>query len=240
MIEVIPAIDIIDGKCVRLSQGDYDKRTVYRSSPVEMARIFLDHGLKRIHLVDLDGAKAGAPKNLNTLEQIARLSGAEIEWGGGLKTDQSLTDLFNAGGKYAIIGSIAAKDSATMERWLDLFGGEKIILGADVRNGKVAVSGWLEETSDTIDQMIERFLPHGLSQAICTDISKDGMLQGPSDQLYLELSEKFPDVIFTVSGGISSIDDIYRLDSLGLKRVITGKAIYEGKIAITDLSKFAC
>lgn len=239
MIEVIPAIDLIDGKCVRLSQGDYDRCTDYGASPVDMAKLFLDNGLTRIHLVDLDGAKASSPRNLRTLEQIARLNGVEVEWGGGIKTDQSLKDVFNAGATYAIIGSVAARQPELMSAWLDIYGGDRLVLGADVRDGKVAVSGWMEATADTIDDLINRFKPHGLSQAICTDISKDGMLEGPAYGMYVRLSEEFPDVIFTVSGGISSLDDILRLNDMGMKRVITGKALYENRISLSDLRQFA-
>lgn len=239
MIEVIPAIDLIDGKCVRLSQGDYDRCTDYGASPVDMAKMFLDNGLRRIHLVDLDGAKASEPRNLRTLEQIARLNRVEVEWGGGIKTDRSLKDVFNAGGTYAIIGSVAARNPELMAGWLDTYGGDRLVLGADVRDGKVAVSGWMEETSDTIDDLINRFTPHGLSQAICTDISKDGMLAGPAYGLYEKLSETFPDIIFTVSGGISSLNDIIRLNDMGMKRVITGKALYENRISLADLRQFA-
>ncbi len=239
MIEVIPAIDLIDGKCVRLSQGDYDRCTDYGASPVDMAKLFLDNGLTRIHLVDLDGAKASSPRNLRTLEQIARLNGVEVEWGGGIKTDQSLKDVFNAGATYAIIGSVAARQPELMSAWLDMCGGDRLVLGADVRDGKVAVSGWMEATADTIDDLINRFKPHGLSQAICTDISKDGMLEGPAYDMYVRLSKEFPDVIFTVSGGISSLDDILRLNDMGMKRVITGKALYENRISLSDLRQFA-
>lgn len=239
MIEVIPAIDLIRGKCVRLSQGDYDRCTDYGADPADMARLFLDNGLSRIHVVDLDGAKESSPRNLRTLERIASINGVEVEWGGGIKTDDALRDVFNAGATYAIIGSIASRNPQLMQKWLEKYGGEKLILGADVRNGKVAVSGWLEETSDTIDCLLNRFIPSGLTQAICTDISKDGMLEGPADEMYLRLQNEFPGVIFTVSGGISSIEDIERLDSLGLKRVITGKAIYENRISLTDLRKFS-
>lgn len=239
MIEVIPAIDLIDGKCVRLSQGDYDRCTGYKSSPEDMARRFADNGLTRIHVVDLDGAKASSPRNLRTLERIARIDGVTVEWGGGIKTGQALRDVFNAGGTYAIIGSIAARDPQLMSEWLKTHGGEKLILGADVRDGKVAVSGWMEETAETIDDLLRRFIPDGLSQAICTDISKDGMLEGPAFEMYTRLQEKFPDVVFTVSGGISSLADIERLDSLGLRRVITGKAIYEGRLSLKDLQKYA-
>ena len=239
MIEVIPAIDLIDGKCVRLSQGDYDRRTDYGASPVDMAKMFLDHGLTRLHLVDLDGAKASSPRNLRVLEQIARLDGVSTEWGGGIKSDQSLKDVFNAGGDYAIIGSVAVRQPELMERWLDEYGGEKLVLGADVRDGKIAVSGWLEDTADTIDSLINRFRPHGLTQAICTEISRDGMLEGPAYPLYERLDKEFPDVVFTVSGGISSLDDILRLDEMGMRRVITGKALYEHRISLSDLSRFA-
>ncbi len=239
MIEVIPAIDLIEGKCVRLSQGDYDRCTDYGASPVDMAKMFIDNGLRRVHVVDLDGAKASSPRNLHTLEQIARLDGVEVEWGGGIKTDQALKDVFNAGATYAIIGSVASRQPELMSRWLEIFGGEKLILGADVRDGKVAVSGWLEDTTDSIDDLLRRFLPYGLTQAICTDISKDGMLEGPSFDMYTRLDKDFPEVVFTVSGGISSLDDIIRLNDLGLKRVITGKALYENRISLRDLQRFA-
>ncbi|MCM1076631.1 MAG: 1-(5-phosphoribosyl)-5-[(5-phosphoribosylamino)methylideneamino]imidazole-4-carboxamide isomerase [Bacteroides sp.] len=239
MIEVIPAIDLIDGKCVRLSQGDYARCTDYGAAPVDMAKMFLDNGLRRIHVVDLDGAKASCPRNLHTLEQIARLNGVEVEWGGGIKTDASLRDVFNAGGTYAIIGSVAVRQPELMTGWLDIYGGDSLILGADVRDGKVAVSGWMEDTADTIESLIDKFKPHGLSQAICTDISKDGMLSGPAFGMYEDLSKKYPEIIFTVSGGISSLDDIIRLNELGLKRVITGKALYENRILLKDLRQFA-
>lgn len=239
MIEIIPAIDLIDGKCVRLSQGDYDRCTDYGASPEDMALMFADHGLTRIHVVDLDGAKASSPRNLRTLERIARINGVEAEWGGGIKTDRALKDVYNAGATYAIIGSIAAREPQLMTDWLKAYGGERLILGADVRDGKVAVAGWLEETSDTIDDLLGRFIPAGLSQAICTDISKDGMLEGPAFEMYTRLQNEFPDVVFTVSGGISSIADIEKLDQLGLKRVITGKAIYEGRINLRELERYA-
>ncbi|MDE6860218.1 MAG: 1-(5-phosphoribosyl)-5-[(5-phosphoribosylamino)methylideneamino]imidazole-4-carboxamide isomerase [Duncaniella sp.] len=237
MIEIIPAIDLIDGKCVRLSQGDYDQCTRYDASPVDMAKRFLDAGLQRIHVVDLDGAKTSQPKNLHTLEKIAAVNGVEIEWGGGIKSDDALRDTFNAGATYAIIGSIAAKSPDIFTTWLNAYGGERLILGADAKDGKVAVSGWLESTSVTINDLVREFLPAGLSQAICTDISKDGMLSGPAFDLYTALQNEFPDVIFTVSGGISSIDDIIKLNELGLKRVITGKALYEHRITLEQISK---
>ena len=235
MIEIIPAIDIIDGKCVRLSQGDYGRKTVYGASPVEMARMYADCGVKRIHLVDLDGAKAGHPSNLPTLREIADLATVDTEWGGGIKSRADLEAVFEAGAGHAIIGSLAVKQPEMMEQWLGEFGGEKIILGADLRNGKVSVSGWLEDSELSIDDIILRFLPFGLKEVIVTDISKDGMLQGPNVALYTGLAERFPQITFTVSGGISSAEDIIQLDSLGLPRVIVGKAIYEGRITPDQL-----
>lgn len=233
MIEIIPAIDIINGKCVRLSQGDYEQKTEYAISPVEMARQYADVGVRRLHLVDLDGAKASRPCNLDSLREIASLGLLDIEWGGGIKSRQHLEEVFEAGAGHAIIGSLAVKQPELMEQWLKEFGGEKIILGADLRDGKVSVSGWLEDSELTIDEIISRFLPYGLKEVIVTDISKDGMLQGPNTQLYVDLANRFPEIIFTVSGGISSIEDIDTLDSHGLPRVIVGKAIYENRIPLS-------
>lgn len=238
MIEIIPAIDIIGGRCVRLSQGDYGKMTAYEASPADMARRYADTGLSRIHVVDLDGAKAGRPVNLAALEAIAHVDGVEVEWGGGLKTDEDVAAAFDSGARYGVIGSVAARNPELMARWLDTYGADRMVLGADVRDGKVAVSGWLDDTDLTAGELIERFLPHGLSQAIVTDISRDGMLQGPSYDLYERLSETYPQVKFTVSGGISSMADIERLDCLGLPRVIVGKAIYEGHVTLADLAAF--
>ncbi|MDE6008332.1 MAG: 1-(5-phosphoribosyl)-5-[(5-phosphoribosylamino)methylideneamino]imidazole-4-carboxamide isomerase [Muribaculaceae bacterium] len=235
MIEIIPAIDIIDGKCVRLSQGDYTKQTTYSATPREMAQMYADCGVKRIHLVDLDGAKAGKPCNLKSLAEIAALGSLDIEWGGGIKDRTHLEAVIEAGADHAIIGSLAVKQPRLMEEWLEEFGGEKIILGADLRDGKVSVSGWLEDSPLTIHDLMSGFIPHGLKEAIVTDISKDGMLQGPSTQLYLDLAKRYPEIIFTVSGGISSIDDIIALDSHHLPRVIVGKAIYENRISLSDL-----
>lgn len=238
MIEIIPAIDIIGGKCVRLSQGDYGKQTTYSATPREMAEMYADAGVKRIHLVDLDGAKAGKPCNLEALRQIADLGSLDIEWGGGIKERSHLEAVLEAGADHAIIGSLAVKSPELMEEWLKEFGGEKIILGADLRNGKVAVSGWLEDSPLSADDLINRFLPFGLKEAIVTDISKDGMLQGPSTELYLELSRRYPEIIFTVSGGISSMADIENLNRLGLPRVIVGKAIYENRIPLAEITDF--
>lgn len=236
--EIIPAIDIIDGKCVRLSQGDYNAKTVYDASPVDMVKRFVDHGFTRIHAVDLDGAKAGRPCNLSVLEKMASASGdARIEWGGGIKTDDDMRDCVNAGCAFAVIGSVAAKQPELFDRWLERYGNEMMVLGADLRDGKVAVSGWLGDTDITIDGIVERFLPLGLTQAIVTDISRDGMLQGPSFDLYTEIQAKYPDVDFTVSGGISSFADVEKCAELGLRSVIVGKALYEGHVSLKELER---
>lgn len=238
MIEIIPAIDLIDGNCVRLSQGDYDRRSVYASTPVEMARRYADAGVKRIHIVDLDGAKAGAPQNLRVLEEVASLGTLAIEWGGGIKDTDAIRTVFDSGVSSAIIGSVAVKHPELMEKWLTAYGGSKVILGADLRNGKVAVNGWLDSSSLSADDLINHFRPFGLTEVITTEISCDGMLAGPATDLYLGLMERHPDMIFTVSGGISSMDDIEKLDHLGMKRVIVGKAIYEGRITTDQIASF--
>ena len=238
MIEIIPAIDIIGGRCVRLSQGDYSRLTIYDEEPAEAARRMADAGIRRIHVVDLDGAKAGAPANLRAVEAIASLGLVDIELGGGLKSDGALRSAFDAGAAYAIGGSVAVKDPATFASWLHAYSPQRIILGADVRDGKVAVNGWLEESELTAETLIGHFIPDGLTQAICTDIASDGMLHGPATDMYTSLTECFPEVTVTVSGGISSMDDISRLDGLGLKRVIVGKAIYEGHITLKEIERY--
>ena len=238
-IEIIPAIDIIGGKCVRLSQGDYNAKTEYDASPVDMVKRFVDHGFTRIHAVDLDGAKAGKPCNLSTLEKMAMASdAARIEWGGGIKTDDDMRDSVNAGCAYAVIGSVAAKQPELFDKWLGQYGNEMLVLGADLRDGKVAVSGWLGTTDITIDDIVTRFLPGGLTQAIVTDISRDGMLQGPSIDLYQEILDALPNLTLIASGGVSSVADIERLNEAGIPAVIFGKAIYEGKIKLKDLLPF--
>lgn len=238
MIQIIPAVDLIGGRCVRLSQGDYARQTTYGDDPADMVRRFADHGLTRIHVVDLDGAKASAPCNLPTLERMAAVDGVQIEWGGGLKGDEALRDAFNAGATWAVVGSLAARQPEVFAGWISRFGPERMVLGADVREGKVSVAGWLEDLDLTIDDLVRRFLPCGLSQAICTDISRDGMLQGPSTELYTRLQEAFPTVDFCVSGGISSLQDICRLQELGLRRVIVGKALYEGRVTLAECEAF--
>ncbi len=238
MIEIIPAIDIIEGRCVRLSQGDYARTKVYDSSPVDMAKRYADCGVKRIHVVDLDGAKSSSPRNLKTLEKMAVGASVEIEWGGGIKSEESLRALFDYGATYAIVGSVAARTPELFAEWLRVFGGQKMVLGADVRDSKVSVNGWQEDLCVTIEQLVDGFLPYGLSQVICTDISKDGMLEGPSFDLYTDLQSRYEGVDFTVSGGISSMADIERLNELRLRRVIVGKAIYENRITLKDIERW--
>ena len=235
MINVIPAIDLIDGKCVRLTKGDYNQKKQYDASPLDMALRYQDIGIRRLHVVDLDGAKSSSPKNLHVLEEIAIRTSLEIEWGGGIKSDQALYDAYNAGADYLIIGSVAVSKPDLFARWLDEYGGNRLILGADVNDGRVAINGWLKKSEQTIDALIDRFIPHGLSEVICTDISKDGMLQGPTFDLYARLQAKYPEQDIIVSGGISALSDIQRLDEMHLRHVIVGKAIYEGRITLEEL-----
>ena len=237
MIQVIPAIDIIDGRCVRLSKGDYGTSRVY-GNPLDMAKAFADAGARRLHLVDLDGAKAKRPCNLTVLEAIASLGTLKVEFGGGLKSREALSYVFSAGADYAIIGSLAALEPELFEQWLDEFGPEKMIFGADVLDSRIRVNGWTEGSEASLDDLLMRFSTHSLSQVVCTDISRDGMLSGPNTQMYLTLQNAFPGIDFTVSGGISADSDIASLDSLSLRRVIVGKAFYEGKISMEELGKW--
>lgn len=239
MITIIPAIDIIDGHCVRLTRGDYSQRKIYDCSPLEMAQAFEDCGVERLHLVDLDGAKASSPRNLKTLEQIADKVSLELEWGGGIATEADLRSVFSCGANQAIIGSVAALYPDDFSKWLRTFGPDKMILGADIKDGLVAVKGWLKTSSLSLEELIDLFIPQGLSQAIVTDISKDGMLQGPSTELYKRLQNRYPGLCICVSGGISSMEDILSLDKAGLPRVIVGKALYEGRITLKDLKQWS-
>lgn len=238
MIQIIPAIDLIDGQCVRLTQGQYDTKTVYSKDPVDMARRYADCGVSRLHVVDLDGAKASAPVNLRVLEGIVSATGLQVQFGGGIKSSEALESVYNAGAARAICGSIAVKSPELFGGWLERYGGAHVTLGADTRNGRIAVNGWLDSADTDVDQLIELFTDRGLQHVICTDITRDGMLQGPATDLYVRLRERFPDVETTVSGGISAWDDIERLDALGLPSVIVGKAIYEGRITLQQLEKY--
>lgn len=234
-MELIPAIDLIDGRCVRLTQGDYDIKKVYEQNPVDMAKMYADCGVRRLHVVDLDGAKAKEPCNLRVLEQLATNTNLDIEWGGGIKSTDALRAALNAGTNRVICGSVAVDNRELFADWLQNYGAGHVILGADVRGRNVATHGWLKESQVSIDEIIGWFLPFGLKQLICTDISKDGMMQGPNFPLYVELKENFPTVDTTLSGGISSMDDIRKAHELGLHSVIIGKAIYEGRITLKDL-----
>ena len=238
MIRIIPAIDLIDGRCVRLTRGDYAQMKIYDGSPVDMARSFTDCGVERIHLVDLDGAKLGEPHNLKVLEQVAAAVSCESEWGGGIASDASLESVFNAGATHAIVGSIAALQPELFAGWLSQYG-EKMILGADVRDDRIAVRGWQDSSPLGIDDLVTRFQPLGLKECIATEISRDGTLLGPASAMYVRLRREFPDVSFTISGGISSMNDIRALDALKLQKVIVGKALYEGQITLEEIASWS-
>lgn len=236
-IQLIPAIDIIDGKCVRLSQGDYAQKKVYNENPIEVAKEFEDHGVKRLHLVDLDGAKAQHIVNYKVLENIASHTSLTIDFGGGLKTDDDLRIAFESGAAMITGGSIAVKNQAVFTSWIDKFGGERIILGADVKDKKIAVTGWMEDTDTDLLPFIGGYKQKGISKVICTDIAKDGMLQGASVDLYKEILAAYPDLFLIASGGVSSMADIEKLEEAHVPAVIFGKAIYEGKISMKELEK---
>jgi phosphoribosylformimino-5-aminoimidazole carboxamide ribotide isomerase len=234
---IIPAIDIIDGKCVRLTQGDYSQKTVYNEHPLEVAKQFEDAGFTRLHLVDLDGAKGGAVKNWKVLEAIAGKTKLVVDFGGGIKTDNDVNIVFECGSALATVGSIAVKDETTFTSWLEKFGADRFLLGADVKDEKIAVAGWLETTDIWIYDFIEKYIEKGVQQIFCTDVSKDGKLEGPSIDLYKNIVTKFPSLHFIASGGVSSINDVDKLQEIGCKGVIIGKAIYEGKVKLSELLK---
>lgn len=234
-IELIPAIDIIEGKCVRLTQGDYNSKKIYNENPVEVAREFADYGIRRLHIVDLDGAKSQHVVNHKVVEQIRQATDLVIDFGGGIKSDEDLRKAFDAGASMVTIGSLAVKEPATFLRWLSLFGSEHIILGADVKQGNISINGWQEEDGEQLVPFVRRYVDNGVKQVLCTDISKDGMLQGPSVDLYRQLLSTFPDLYLIASGGVSCIDDIKALDAAGVPAVVFGKAIYEGKINLSEL-----
>ncbi|MCQ2211146.1 MAG: 1-(5-phosphoribosyl)-5-[(5-phosphoribosylamino)methylideneamino]imidazole-4-carboxamide isomerase [Paludibacteraceae bacterium] len=238
MIEIIPAIDIIEGKCVRLSQGDYAQKKVYNENPVEVAKEFESVGIRRLHLVDLDGAKAQHIVNYKVLESIATQTSLTIDFGGGLKSDDDLRIAFESGAKMITGGSIAVKKPEVFLSWLDKFGAERIILGADVKEEKIAVSGWIETTSLDLLPFVQNFVDKGIDKVICTDISKDGMLKGPSVELYKKILKEIPSLYLIASGGVSSMKDIEELNEANVPAVITGKAIYEGRIKMEEIASF--
>jgi phosphoribosylformimino-5-aminoimidazole carboxamide ribotide isomerase len=236
-MQIIPAIDIIDGKCVRLTQGDYEQKKIYNEHPLEVAMQFEDAGLQRLHLVDLDGAKAGAVKNWKVLETIAGKTKMVIDFGGGIKTGDDVAIVLNSGAALATVGSMAVKNEQEFVKWLLTYGADKFLLGADVKEEKIAVGGWLETTDIWIYDFIEKYIAHGVRQIFCTDVSKDGLLQGPATHLYQNIIAKFPGLHFIASGGVSDMNDVLQLQEIGCKGVIIGKAIYEGRITISDLAK---
>jgi phosphoribosylformimino-5-aminoimidazole carboxamide ribotide isomerase len=238
MITVIPAIDIIEGKCVRLTRGDYDKKKVYNEDPLEVARMFEHHGLKRLHLVDLDGAKEKHVVNWRVLEKIVSRTSLTIDFGGGIKTDDDIRIVFNSGADMATIGSVAVTEKDIFLLWLQRYGAERLILGADVKDNKVAISGWQEVTDNDLFSFLSGYTSLGVKNVLCTDISKDGMLEGTAIDLYSELRKKFPDLYLIASGGITGINELEKLDESGINGAVIGKAIYEGYILLSDLEKF--
>ncbi len=238
MIDIIPAIDIIDGKCVRLSQGDYNNQKVYSNSPLDVAKEFEDYGLRRLHLVDLDGAKSKHIVNYRTLEQIAAHTSLTIDFGGGIKTEKDLAIALECGAQMVTVGSIAASNSALFEEWLQKFGPQKIILGADAKDEKIAVNGWLEGSNLQLLPYLEQYYGKGITQVLCTDIRQDGMLQGPSTDLYKKIMQQIPSLYLIASGGVSSMNDIRNLDAAGIPAVVTGKAIYENRITLKEIQNF--
>lgn len=237
-MRIIPAIDIIDGNCVRLSKGDYNTKKIYNENPLEVAKQFEAHGITHLHLVDLDGAKSKHIVNHKILEQIATKTALKVDFGGGLKTDEDLRIAFESGASQITGGSIAVKNPDTFKSWLSKFGSDKIILGADAHHRKIAISGWLEESDDDVVEFINAYQKEGVSYVICTDISKDGMLEGPSFELYQEILASTPDLKLIASGGISTFDELPKLAEMGCEGTIIGKAIYENRISLKQLEDF--
>ena len=238
MIEIIPAIDLIEGKCVRLTQGDYGQKTIYNENPLEVAMQFQDAGLKRLHLVDLDGAKAKKVVNWKVLEKIATKTSLHVDFGGGVQSDEDLKAVFESGAKQVTGGSIAVKNPELFLNWISVYGGEKIILGADAKKEKVAVSGWEEGTEIWVYDFVENYVDKGVKYTISTDVAKDGLLQGPSFDLYKNLQDKCPDLKIIASGGISGLEDVEKLAEMNIYGVIIGKAIYENRIKLSELQRF--
>ena len=235
MIELIPAIDIIGGQCVRLTKGDYDQKTVYRDSPAEVAKEFEEIGFKRLHVVDLDGAKSKHIVNEQVLKAITNKTHLTVDFGGGIKTDEDVEKAFAAGASMVTIGSIAVTNPDLFMGWLEKYGAERIILGADVRHGKISINGWKEDSSEDLLPFLKKYVDAGVSNVLCTEISKDGTLAGPAIELYQSMMAAYPELHLIASGGVSSIEDIHALDAAGIPAVVFGKAIYEGKINLNEL-----
>jgi phosphoribosylformimino-5-aminoimidazole carboxamide ribotide isomerase len=237
-MEIIPAIDIIAGKCVRLTRGDYSQQTIYNEDPLEVALQFEDAGLKRLHLVDLDGAKAGDIKNWKVLEKIASKTKLVIDFSGGISSQKNLAITFESGATYASIGSIAVKDEFTFSGWLMAYGPDRFIIGADVKNEIIVIKGWTETTTLTVFDLVEKYKLKGVKQFFCTDVNKDGLLQGPATDLYKKLLNEHPSIDLIASGGVTTPDDLEQLRQTGCSGAIIGKAIYENKISLKDLKRF--
>lgn len=235
---IIPAIDLIDGQCVRLTQGDYSQKKIYHDSPLEMAKRFENAGIKRLHLVDLDGAKAKRIINGEVLRQIASGTSLQVDFGGGVQSDEDIALAFSLGAHQVTGGSIAVKNPVLFDSWIRQFGGEKIILGADAKDRKIAVSGWQETSGEEVVSFIKKYFEKGLSHVICTDVAKDGLLQGPSLALYRDILSEIPNIKLIASGGVSSIKDLEDLQRIGVYGAIVGKAYYEGKITLEELASF--
>jgi phosphoribosylformimino-5-aminoimidazole carboxamide ribotide isomerase len=237
-MQIIPAIDLIEGKCVRLTEGDYAQKKIYNEDPLEVAKAFEGIGLMRLHLVDLDGAKAGEVVNWKVLEKIANNTQLKIDFGGGIKTEAILKTVLDTGATYATIGSLAVKNELLFQEWIARFGANTFMLGADVFEEKIAIGGWMEKTEISVFDFMKSYIDKGVKQIFCTDIKKDGKLQGPSIELYQKIIEKFPALHLIASGGVSSLDDLIELEEIGCAAAIVGKAIYENKITISELASF--
>jgi phosphoribosylformimino-5-aminoimidazole carboxamide ribotide isomerase len=237
-MQIIPAIDIIEGKCVRLTEGDYAQKKIYNENPLEVAKAFEGIGLMRLHLVDLDGAKAGEVMNWKVLEKIANNTELKIDFGGGIKTEAILKTVLDTGATYATIGSFAVINELLFQEWIARFGANTFMLGADVFEEKIAIGGWMKKTEISVFDFMKSYIDKGVKQIFCTDIKKDGKLQGPSTELYQKIIEQFPALHLIASGGVSSLDDLIELEEIGCAAAIVGKAIYENKITISDLASF--
>jgi phosphoribosylformimino-5-aminoimidazole carboxamide ribotide isomerase len=237
-MQIIPAIDLIDGKCVRLTEGDYAKKKIYNEDPLEVAKAFEGIGLMRLHLVDLDGAKAGEVVNWKVLEKIANQTQLIIDFGGGIKKETTLQTVFDTGANYATIGSLAVKNRAVFKEWIERFGADAFMLGADVFEEKIAIGGWIEKTNINVFEFIQSYMNKGITQIFCTDIQKDGKLAGPSIDLYKKIIEQFPTLQLIASGGVSKMEDLHALRTIGCAGAIVGKAIYENRITLDELARF--
>ena len=237
-MQIIPAIDLIDGKCVRLTEGDYAQKKIYNEDPLEVAKVFEGIGLMRLHLVDLDGAKAGEVINWKVLERIANQTSLQIDFGGGIKKETTLKSVFDSGASYATIGSLAVNNRSLFEEWIEQFGAAVFMLGADVYEEKIAIGGWLEKTNIDVFTFMQSYMDKGLQQIFCTDIQKDGKLEGPSLELYKKIITKLPTLQLIASGGVSNMKDLVELRTIGCSAAIVGKAIYENRITLEELSKF--